>query len=184
MPDNRQPPGVLVFLCLLFPLQLSAQSTDKDEIWRLLNNLVGRWEGSIDGPLGSGGGIREYEFVLEGNFLMWRHASVRLPQEKVPAGDHHREIGFFSFDPERNKLVARSFIVENFVNQYVCEIDRQRVTCEMERTEGENGSEWNGRLTLVIHDAFSFDETFELAPPGEALSVFFSEEWTRIPTLD
>ena len=39
------------------------------------------------------------------------------------------------------------------------------------------------RLVLEIHDAFSFDEVFELAFPGEELSVYFTNHWTRRPVL-
>ena len=184
MRDHHYLSSLFLTCCLLLPVQLGAQEPTKEAYWRLLEDLVGRWEGGIDGRLGTGSGVREYKFVLEDNFLMWRHASVRQPQEKSPAGDYHREIGFFSFDPERSKLVARSFVVENFVNQYLCEVDERRVTCVMERSEGASGSEWDSRLTLVIHDAYRFEEVFELAPPGEELAVYFTNEWTRIPVLE
>ncbi|MFQ5525226.1 MAG: hypothetical protein ACE5GX_03095 [Thermoanaerobaculia bacterium] len=170
--------------CLLIAARLAAQEPTREDLWRLLGDLAGRWEGAIDGRLGTGSGVREYEFVLEKNFLMWRHASVRLPQEMSPKGDYHREIGFFSFDPERKKLVLRTFIVEDFVNQYVCEVEERTVVCVMEKSEGEGGSGWGGRLTLEIHDAYRFDEIFELAAPGQELAVYLTNTWNRVPALE
>ncbi len=41
-----------------------------------------------------------------------------------------------------------------------------------------------GRLTLEIHGAYRFDETFELAAPGKELAVLFTNTWTRTPALE
>jgi hypothetical protein len=89
--------------------------------WASLRMLVGSWEGAIDGKLGTGTGLRRYEFIVGGKFLMVSHSSVRLPQEKSPQGDQHEELGVFSFDRERQTLVFRSFMIEGVVSRYLCE---------------------------------------------------------------
>jgi hypothetical protein len=127
MRDRRFRTRVLVaILSLGWLVMLSAVPSAQEappapeDPWAPFRPLVGRWEGAIDGRLGTGTGVREYEFILDGNFLVSRHASVRLPQQKSPKSDHHRELSIFSLDQERGLIVLRSFMVEGFVNEYTC----------------------------------------------------------------
>jgi hypothetical protein len=39
------------------------------------------------------------------------------------------------------------------------------------------------RVTIEIADRYRFEETFELASPGQELTVFFTNSWTRVPDL-
>ena len=177
--------AILGLCCLVAgPTGVSAQeeAAQPEDPWAPFRLLVGSWEGAIDGRLGSGTGVREYELILDGNFLLSRHASVRLPQEKSPGGDHHRELSIFSFDQEREQVVLRSFMVEGFVNEYACEVEGLRFVCATENVE--SGSGWRARVTIEIHDPYSFDETFELASPGQELAVYFTNTWTRSPALE
>jgi len=149
--------------------------------WGPLRLLVGTWDGAIEGRLGTGTGVREYEFILDESFLLFRQASVRMPQELSPAGDHHRELSIFSYDSDRDTIVLREFFVEGVVSRYACDIEGSKVTCVAEHIE--NGSGMQARLVLEIHDAYSFDEVFELAFAGDDLSVYFTNRWTRRPVL-
>ncbi len=89
--------GCLAVLVLLGAgLPGVAEEGASTDPWEPLRFLAGRWNGSIDGRLGTGTAKRHYEFVLGGRFLLTKHSSVRLPQEKSPEGDHHEEIGLFS----------------------------------------------------------------------------------------
>jgi hypothetical protein len=142
---------------------------------------VGSWKGSIDGMLGTGSGIREYELILRDNFLLSKHSSVRSPQEKSPRGDQHEEMGIFSFDKERNKTVYRQFMNEGFVNQYVCDVEPNRFVCVTESVE--NGSGMRARWTVIIANRYAFEETFELASPGEDFKHLFTNRWVRAPAL-
>ncbi len=150
--------------------------------WGPLRQLEGRWQGAIDGRLGTGSGVREYEFVLEDQFLFYRHASVRMPQDKSPAGDHHRELAVFSYDRERRAIVLREFMVEGVVPRSLCEVGGSRVVCVSEHVESGPGI--RARLTLEFDSPFAFTETYELAFPGdEALKHYFTNRWTRLPVL-
>ena len=131
---------------------------------------------------GSGTGMRQYEFILDGRFLLLRHSSVRLPQELSPEGDNHKEIGIFSFDRERNAIVYRQFINEGFVNQYICDVQTTGFVCTTENME--NGAGWSARSSVTITNRFQFEETFDLALPGKELAVSFTNSWTRRPVLD
>ena len=155
-----------------------SESTDP---WGPLRLLEGTWEGAIDGRLGQGKGLRRFSFILDAKFVLLRHVSVRLPQEKSPKGDHHREFGVFSFDRERNTLVYREFLVEGYVNRYTCDVDPGRLLCTTESVE--NGPGMRARYTLEISDGYRHNEIFELAMPGEELQVYFTNRWTRTPNL-
>ena len=143
--------------------------------------MEGTWEGAIDGRLGEGKGLRRFSFILDGKFVLVRHASVRLPQEKSPEGDYHRELGMFSFDRERNTLVYREFLVEGYVNRYTCDVEPRRLVCTTESVE--NGTGMKARYTLEISDGYRHNETFELAGPEEELQVYFTNRWSRTPNL-
>jgi hypothetical protein len=157
------------------------EAADPIDPWGPLRLLVGSWKGSIDGMLGTGAGIREYAFILRDNFLLSKHSSVRLPQEKSPGGDQHEELGIFSFDRERKKIVYRQFVNEGFVNRYVCDVEPNRFVCVTESVE--NGSGMRARWTVTIASRYAFEETFELASPGKDFSHLFTNRWVRVPSL-
>lgn len=148
----------------------------------VLRPLEGHWEGAIDGSLGTGRGVREYEWILENQYLLFRHDSVRMPQEKTPEGDHHRELSVFSYDSERQKIVLREFMVEGVVTRYGCDLEGQRLTCVTEHVESGPGIK--GVLTLDVESPYAFNERFELSFPGDASpSVTMTNKWTRTSVL-
>ena len=145
----------------------------------LLKQLVGTWEGEIDGKLGKGKGVRHYEMILGGRFLLCRHRSVRVPQEKSPKGDQHEELGVFSFDSERKTIVYREFMSEGVVVRSPCEVAGSRVVCTSEAVESGPGI--RARLVLEIADRYRFTETYELGWPGKEMEHYFTNQWTRSP---
>ena len=78
------------------------QAAESDP-WGPLKLLEGSWRGEIDGKLGTGEGVRRYELILGDQYLLRRHVSVRLPQEKSPKGDQHEELGIYSYDSQANR---------------------------------------------------------------------------------
>jgi hypothetical protein len=147
-----------------------------------LRALEGDWHGDISGKLGTGTGVRHYELILDGKYLLSRHASVRVPQEKSPEGDHHRELAVWSYDSARETLVLREFMVEGFILQSVCNVAGNTIQCEAE--EVESGPGWQARLELEIKSPYELIERFWLAEPGQELEQYFENRWTRIPKLD
>ena len=157
-----------------------SQAADR---WGPLKLLEGSWSGAIKGALGTGTGNRRYEFIMDGQFLMSRHDSVRLPQEQSPQGDQHSEIGMFSYDSERETLVLREFMGEGVVVRSPCSIEGMTVVCTAEAVESGPGI--RARLTLLIQDRYRFVERYEIAWAGEEdLQLYFSNEWTRVPDPD
>lgn len=149
--------------------------------WGPLRLLEGSWEGAIDGRLGQGVGRRRYELLFDDLYLVARHTSVRLPQEKSPRGDHHRELAVYSYDREQKTIVLREFMSEGYVLRYACDVDPKRLVCLTESVE--SGSGMKAKLTIEIADRYRFVETFELASPGQELAIYFTNEWTRVPDL-
>ncbi len=152
--------------------------------WDTLKLLLGSWQGTIDGGLGTGTAVRKYELILGGRFLLSRHSSVRLPQPQSPGGDNHEEWGIFSFDRSRAKVIYRQFVIENFVNQYVCEIDPSRPTFVCLTESVENGDGLRARWTVTMVNRHTFDEVFELAAPGADFEEYFVNHWTRMPRIE
>ena len=81
--------------------------------------LIGRWEGTSEGQPGAARVQREYTAVLNSRFIRVQNQSVYQPQAKNPKGEVHEDLGMFSFDSGRKRLVFRQFHKEGFVNQYV-----------------------------------------------------------------
>lgn len=139
--------------------------------------LEGSWEGEIDGTLGTATGERQYRFILHDRFLLMEHD--RDPGEPVGGSEAHEEWSIFSFDADREAIVLREFLVEGFVNRYVCELqaDPARLTCESEAAEG------NPELTLSLRYEFGdrdhFEEFFQVRAPDGALQVRMQGRWQR-----
>lgn len=90
----------LLFLFATLPIvaqeeQGNDEAADPD-IWEPFRVLEGAWEAGISGKLGVGAGLREYELIFGGLYLVHRHASVRRRQEESPEGDHDRELAVYS----------------------------------------------------------------------------------------
>lgn len=168
-------------LLALPPVSIGDEAAMPDH-WGPLALLEGSWHGEVDGRLGKGSGVRRYEFLYDRLYLVTRHSSVRLPQEDTPGGDHHREFTVYSYDRERDTVVLREFNVEGFVLEYDCDVAEKRVVCASSRIE--NGAQMRARMTLAIDNRYRFEETFELAGPGEELAYFLTVRWTRTPDLN
>jgi hypothetical protein len=56
--------------------------------------------------------IKVVERVLGSRFIQVRNRSTYPPQEKNPKGETHEDIGLFSFDSARKRIVLRQFHVE------------------------------------------------------------------------
>ena len=174
---------ILAVLAIGLPAWAGPQENDDEaDPWAPLDLLTGSWEGVIDGLQGTGRGLRRYQRIIGGKYVSMRHTSVRLPQEKSPKGDQHEELGVFSFDSERRKIVFREFMIEGFVIRYVCETEPKRFVCTTESVESGPGI--RARLTIEIADRYRFEEIYEIGWPGKELVVYFTNQWTRVPELD
>lgn len=173
--------GILLALSGGARAQTFAPSAKERAAWEPIWLLEGTWEAEIGGSLGTGRGRRTYERVFDGLYTVSKHASLRLPQAESPQGDHHRELGVYSYDRVRGTIVLREFMVEGYVLRSTCDTSPMRFVCTTE--DVESGPGIRARLTVEISDPFRFVETYELDVPGAETSVHLMNAWTRVPDL-
>ena len=146
-----------------------------------LEFLVGRWTGRSEGKPGEGTGEREYARVLGSRFIHARNTATYPPQAKNPKGEQHEDMGFFSFDSARKKLVYRQFHVEGFVNQYVADPPSKPGVIVFTTEAIENiPPGWRARETYTLLASGELEEVFELAEPGKEFEVYSRTRLRRI----
>lgn len=143
--------------------------------------LVGRWAGTTEGQPGKGTVEREYERILGSRFIQARNRSTYPPQEKNPKGEVHEDMGVFSYDSTRKRIVLRQFHVEGFVNQYVLDPGSPsgRLVLTSEAIENIPAG-WRARETLVFSGPDHVEEIFELAEPGKDFEVYSRNRLARV----
>jgi hypothetical protein len=144
------------------------------DAWAPFRFFVGTWQGQGQGSPGQGQGLQTWEFILRGTFLQVRNKAVFDPQTSNPQGEVHEDLGVFSYDKARKTFVLRQFHVEGFVNQYVLEnapTDGKTFVFVSEAIENIPAG-FKARLTYKILDADSFEQTFDLAPPGQEFACY------------
>ena len=146
-----------------------------------LARVVGRWTGTSEGQPGKGRVERQYERVLGSKFIQVRNQSTYPPQDKNPKGETHEDIGYFSFDAGRKRVVFRQFHLEGFVNQYVLEpaATTDRLVFVSEAIENIPAG-FRARETYVFAGADQFEEIFEIAEPGKDFEVYSRTMLTRV----
>lgn len=159
-----------------FPL--SAQSQSKPDPFAPIRFLVGHWQGTSAGQPGQGKGERTYEFVLRGGYIRGTNKTIYPPQEKNPKGETHEDIGIFSYDKQRKRLVLRQFHVEGFINTYVQD-DGSNLSFTTEAIENIPAG-WRARESYQIISKDEFIERFELAEPGKDFEPYSESRWKRI----
>jgi hypothetical protein len=153
----------------------------KPDRFAVLRAFEGRWRGQGSGQPGQSTVERTYEFVLRDKYLNVRNLSVYLPQAKNPKGEKHEDWGMFSYDANRKKLILRQFHVEGFVNQYALDRvsdDGKEMVFVSEAIENIPAG-YRARETYRFTGPDGFEETFELAKPGNDFEVYVKTKFTR-----
>jgi hypothetical protein len=177
-----RPIHTLITGILLSSLMATAQEPTAKPQFDAINFFVGHWRGTAHGEPGDGSGERVYEMVLRGKFLRVSNKTVYPPQKKNPKGEVHEDLGFFSYDGQRKKLVFRQFHVEGFVNEYVEQESTQdgnTLVFETERIENIPDG-WRARETYKILNQDEYIEVFELAEPQKQFATYAESHWTRM----
>jgi hypothetical protein len=164
--------GLVLAAIALSPSSASAQVAAETPLVPL-EFFIGRWEGTSEGKPGSGVVQREYSRVLGGRFIRVENVTTYAPQAKNLKGERHEDIGFFSFDRARKRLILRQFHVEGFVNHYVADVagGTGPVTFTTEAIENIPAG-WRARETYTRISADEIEERFELAEPGKDYEVY------------
>lgn len=156
----------------------SSQATAPDPL-QPLAFLIGRWEGTSEGQPGAARVVREYTRVLNSRFIRAQNQSVYHPQEKNPKREVHEDLGMFSFDASRQRLVFRQFHKEGFVNQYVHDATQAgKVVFTTEAIENIPTG-WRARETYTVLGSDEFEELFELAEPGKPFELHSRARFKR-----
>jgi hypothetical protein len=134
--------------------------------------LLGRWEGTSEGQPGVGLVQREYTRVLNARFIRVQNQSIYKPQDKNPKGETHEDVGFFSFDSARKRLVFRQFHTEGFVSHYFRDPSETATIVFTTDTIENIPAGWRARETYVAHGTGEFEEIFELAAPGKEFELY------------
>jgi len=166
---------VLSLAALTILLSWAAQQPEKpQDVWLPFKFFAGQWEGRGEGQPGISQGRQEWEFVLDGKYLQVKNVARFEPQEKNPQGQVHEDWGFISYDQMRKLYVFRQFHTEGFVNQYVCpgpSAEGKVFVFESEAIENIPPG-FKARLTYRILDETSFEQSFDLAPPGKEMACY------------
>ncbi len=169
---------VLVFF---LPLFAALSQTEKPDVWEPIRFLEGTWEGRGDGMSGISTVTQEYQFILNGNFLLMKTRAEFKPQEKNPKGEIHEDLGLFSYDQARKKIVLRGFYVEGFINQYLGTISGDGKTLTFETEAIENAPP--GTKAKLVFQKTGIDEleqSFHVAWPGREYSCMSTNVLKRI----
>jgi len=156
------------------PVAIAQEPAAAADVWAPFRYFVGTWKGGGEGNPGAGTGEETFAFILRGAYLQVANKAVFLPQQKNPQGEVHEDMGVFSYDKARKTFVLRQFHVEGFVNEYVLEsLPPDGQTFVFVSTSIENiPAGFKARLTYRVLDPDSFEQTFDLAPPGQEFACY------------
>jgi hypothetical protein len=171
----------IIFFLIFFTSFSFAENEPDSKSNNPFEYFVGSWIGEETGKSGNGKGEREYQFILDNNFLFQKNTSTFQPQEKNPKGEVHQDWAFYSFDRTREKYILREFHSEGFVNQYVLDslsADNKTMIFISEGIENVPKG-WRARVSFMIQNENEFDETFELAAPGKDFTTILKNKWRR-----
>jgi hypothetical protein len=166
--------GALLLLALTMPLSAAGrQAPTEKQLLSALDPFIGRWQGTTEGRPGTGTVEREYKRVLNSRFVHVQNRSIYPPQERNPKGEQHEDVGIFSVDRTRKRIVFRQFHIEGFVNQYVQGPESADGTIVFTTEAIENIPDgWRARETYRLISADEFEEVFELSEPGKPFDVY------------
>jgi len=171
---------VITAVALLASAPAGAQAARPDPL-APLDFLIGKWTSRSEGQPGAGTGEREYVRVLGTRFLQARNTATYPPQPRNPKGEKHEDIGFFSFDNTRTKLVLRQFHVEGFVNQYVADLPAKPGVFVFTTEAIENiPPGWRARETYTRLGPDEVEEVFELAEPEKDFQIYSRTRLKRV----
>lgn len=161
---------IVVTIAILFAVALPIASDEPGAVdpWAPIQVLLGEWRGVGSGFGGTSQVRHTYRLVLNDKFVQSTTRSEFQPVEGENTGEIHEDLGFFSFDSDRGKLVLRQFLSEGYVNTYVLEdpqLNSNRLVFTSESSESSGGMA--ARLTFTLDGTDRYELVLELASPGK-----------------
>jgi hypothetical protein len=163
----------ILVMTVMLPALLMTQTEKKQDIWEPMKFLVGHWEGKGEGKSGISKVNHDFGFIMDGEYLQMRTKASFEPQEKNPKGENHEDLGFFSYDRTRKKIVFRQFHIEGFINQYVLEDTSGEGELVFTSEQIENAPPGlKAKLSFKRLNADGLEVSFELAFPGREFDCY------------
>ena len=166
----------LVFIVLI--LMISILAAGNPDIWMPLETLEGKWQAKNDGSII----YQEFQFTLDGKFILMNTKSVFEPSDKNPDGEIHEDIGVFSYDSQRKTHVLRAFYSEGFVNQYVLEktsAEDHSLTFITEKTENAPEGTRAKLIIKFINDT-EMEQSFFVAWPDKEYNCYSTNIFKKL----
>ena len=179
---QRARPVLVIAVCLLVPATLIGERRQaaQNQALSVLDPFIGRWQGTTEGQPGKGTIEREYLRILNSRFVQMKNRSVYPPQERNAKGEQHEDMGIFSVDNARKRMVFRQFHIEGFVNTYVQEPSSQDAIVFVTESIENIPNGWRARETYRWFSADEFEELFELAAPGKPFERYSHARLKRV----
>ena len=144
--------------------------------------LLGRWSGT-----GSGFGNQQskiesgFSLVMDGKYIQVKNHSVFEPTESKPQGEEHTDMGFFSYDKARDRIVYRQFNSEGYVNQYLLNDSLSSDSSLVFETEIIENFIPGGkaRWTIIKTGEKEIETIFDVSFPGKEFACFGRNQLTR-----
>jgi hypothetical protein len=166
---------ILILILQFIFLCVSAEEIDK---WGDLKYLEGTWQMKKPGVENT----QTYSFFFHNKFLKMKTKVVFAQTEKNPKGEIHEDMGIFSYDAMKKKLVLRSFHIEGFVNQYILSErskDGKVLTFTTELVENAPPGTKAKLIFEKINDK-EFAQKFFVAWPNKGYSCFSDNHFKKI----
>jgi len=141
--------------------------------------LVGSWSGKGNGPGGSSTVTHTFEPLLAEKFIRWSTRSIFAPRPDG-SSDSHEDIGFFSYDGERKKIVLRQFLSEGYVNTYLLDEGATDKKLVFTTESSENAGGTRARLSFAIIEPGQYKSELALAPPGKEFVVCQDQDMGKL----
>jgi hypothetical protein len=172
---------MLVPMTFLALLQAGTPTnTAKPDPLNAIRYLAGSWQGRSSGQFGSGTIRRDYTFVLGGRYLRSQTSAKYEPQKPGQKPESHEDVGYFSYDTERKRLVFREFLSEGAVLTYTAEpATNGNLVFTTESVENNLAPGMRARVTFKRVSDGEMEETLELAPKGAAFQVYVKSRLKR-----
>ena len=168
---------LLITICLLFTI-LFGQDTS---FTLFVNYFSGNWSSVQEACVGIGKADRNYQMVVDSNYLHITNTAYFQPDSTHKTGSDHHDWGIFSYDNIREKIMLREFNSEGFVIKYALDavsVDGKTYTFLSQSIENLPEG-WQARTTITITGDNGFDELFEVAKPGGEFKTYVKSSWVR-----
>lgn len=172
---------VLAFFLVVFLVTMSGVATEQRRFdrWHNFRFLIGTWKMEKKGEVLN---IQKYEFMYNGKFLKMTTKSKFEPTEKNPKGEVHEDMGVFSYDGFRDKVVLRSFHSEGFINKYILKSVSEDGKILLFETENvENAPKGTiAKLEFKKINNNEFVQKFSVKFPKKEFMCFFENHFKRV----